>query len=69
MMAPPASNSSSAAAALTVVQDPREAEYPSMPETALRNVDIDYVVPLNMMAALLDEITRGPVPEGKSTIP
>ena len=51
------------------MQDPTEAEYPSMPETALRNVDVDYVVPLDMMAPLLDEITRGTVPEGKTTIP
>lgn len=54
---------------IAVVQDPHEAEYPSMPETALRNVDIDYVVPLDMMAALLDEITRGPVPESRIAIP
>jgi two-component system chemotaxis response regulator CheB len=43
---------------IAVVQDPYEAEYPSMPETALRNVDVDYVVPLNMMGPLLDEITQ-----------
>lgn len=54
---------------LAVVQDPEEAEYPSMPETALRNVDIDYVVPLRQMGPLLDELTRGVVPEAKATIP
>ena len=42
---------------ITIVQDPTEAEYPSMPETRpCSNVDIDYVVPLrDMMGSLLDE--------------
>ena len=30
---------------------PHDAEYPSMPETALRNVAVDYVVPLSQMGA------------------
>jgi len=38
---------------IAVVQDPREAQFPSMPESALRNVPIDYVVPLDEMGALL----------------
>ena len=54
---------------IAVVQDPAEAEYASMPETALRNVDVDYVVPLDMMAPLLDEITRGPAPKHQTPIP
>lgn len=54
---------------VAIVQDPHEAEYPSMPETALRNVDVDYVVPLALMGPLLDEITRGTVPEQKIDIP
>ncbi|GAA3962541.1 chemotaxis protein CheB [Hymenobacter antarcticus] len=54
---------------VTIVQDPHEAEYPSMPETALRNVDIDYVVPLAMMGPLLEEITHGAVPQAQAPIP
>ncbi|MBO2012676.1 chemotaxis protein CheB [Hymenobacter negativus] len=54
---------------IAVVQDPHEAEFPSMPETALRNVDVDYVVPLNMMGPLLDEITRGTSSRHQSSIP
>ena len=54
---------------VAVVQDPHGAEYPSMPETALRNVDIDYVVPLAQMGLLLDEITRNPIPIGTISIP
>jgi two-component system chemotaxis response regulator CheB len=41
------------AGGLTVVQDPAEAEFAGMPESALRQVDIDYVVPLAEMGPLL----------------
>lgn len=41
-----------------VVQDPADAEFSSMPESALRNVDIDYSVPLSEMGALLVELTQ-----------
>ncbi|RZK56828.1 MAG: chemotaxis protein CheB, partial [Hymenobacter sp.] len=54
---------------VAVVQDPREAEFPSMPETALRAVNVDYVVPLRLMGPLLDEIVRGTVPEAPGGIP
>jgi two-component system chemotaxis response regulator CheB len=40
-----------------VVQDPDDAEFPSMPDTALRNVEVDYVVPLSHIGALLQEMT------------
>jgi two-component system chemotaxis response regulator CheB len=43
-----------------VVQDPSDAEFASMPESALRNVDIDYSVPLADMGALLVELTQRP---------
>ncbi|UOQ52122.1 chemotaxis protein CheB [Hymenobacter cellulosivorans] len=46
---------------LTVVQDPHEAEFPSMPESALSNVDIDYVVPLKEMGFLLTRLARMPL--------
>ncbi len=54
---------------VTIVQDPLEAEHPSMPASALRHVDIDFVVPLAIMGSLLDEIMRGVVPERKGEIP
>ena len=38
---------------VAVVQDPADAEYASMPESALRHVAVDYVVPLEQMGALL----------------
>jgi len=41
---------------LALVQDPADAEYPSMPESALRNVDVDDVLPLARMGARLEEL-------------
>ncbi|RPD47858.1 chemotaxis protein CheB [Hymenobacter sediminis] len=45
-----------------VVQDPADAEYPSMPESALRNVEVDYVLPLDMMGRVLTELVGVPTP-------
>jgi two-component system chemotaxis response regulator CheB len=41
---------------LAVVQDPADAEFSSMPESALRAVAIDYVAPLDAMGALLVQL-------------
>jgi len=38
---------------VAVVQDPAEADYPGMPASAVRNVDIDYVLPLAEIAGVL----------------
>jgi len=38
---------------LAVVQDPNDAEVPSMPESAIRQVDVDHVVPVGEIAELL----------------
>jgi two-component system chemotaxis response regulator CheB len=45
---------------LAVVQDPDDAAVSSMPKSALRHVDVDYVVPIERMAALLSELARRP---------
>ena len=42
-----------------VVQDPADAEFPSMPESALRYVPVDYVVPVASMGPLLREMVLG----------
>ena len=57
---------------VAVVQDPAEAEYPSMPESALRHVNVDYAVPLDLMGPLLLELvtpTHQHSPPTKMEIP
>jgi two-component system chemotaxis response regulator CheB len=44
----------------TVVQDPRDAEYPDMPRNALELVEADHVVPVRDLAATLVRIARQP---------
>jgi two-component system chemotaxis response regulator CheB len=38
---------------ICIVQDPADADYPAMPQSALNKVDIDYCVPLAEMGELL----------------
>ena len=45
-----------------IVQDPRDAEVPSMPLSATRAVAVDYVVPLVDLAPLLTRLCHEPVP-------
>jgi two-component system chemotaxis response regulator CheB len=45
---------------LTVVQDPGDALYPSMPRSALEHVQVDYCVPLAEMGQLLTQLSRQP---------
>lgn len=53
---------------IAIVQDPRDAEYSSMPESALRNVAVDYVTPLDQMGALLHQLVHQTPPDS-TTIP
>jgi two-component system chemotaxis response regulator CheB len=46
---------------LAVVQDPAEAEAPTMPAAALANVDVDYCVPAAGIAPLLTEFAGSEV--------
>jgi two-component system chemotaxis response regulator CheB len=43
---------------LAIVQDPADAEIPSMPESALREVAVDYSVPVSEMADLLVRLSK-----------
>ena len=53
---------------VAVVQDPHDATFPSMPESALRNVSVDHCVALAEMPALLTRLVGEPVP-GKGEEP
>ncbi len=43
----------------TVVQDPKEAAYPSMPQSAIRGLNVQYILRLAEMAPLLSRLTMG----------
>lgn len=50
---------------IAVVQDPREAEYPGMPGSALRYAAIDHVLTLDGISDFLARAPQLPVPEGR----
>lgn len=54
---------------MTVVQDPRGAAFPEMPQTALDQVAPDHVVNLQHMPALLDSLVHQPTGEPGATPP
>lgn len=45
---------------LAVVQDPEDAEVPSMPQSAIREVAVDYKVPVAEMGSLLTRLCTAP---------
>lgn len=53
---------------LAIVQDPTDAEVPSMPESAMREVEIDYKVPMAEMAELLVRLSQEKVMETSQTV-
>jgi two-component system chemotaxis response regulator CheB len=46
---------------VTIVQDPADADYPSMPASALYNVDVDHVAPLADIPGLLVDLCSQPL--------
>jgi two-component system chemotaxis response regulator CheB len=42
---------------IAIVQDPQDAEFSSMPESALREVDVDHSIPVSEMPVLLTRLT------------
>jgi two-component system chemotaxis response regulator CheB len=47
-----------------VVQDPEDALYPGMPESAIGHAHVDHVLPVAGMSALLTELAHEPVRQG-----
>jgi two-component system chemotaxis response regulator CheB len=45
---------------ITVVQDPKEAAYPEMPQSAINNLEVEHCVPVAEMGRLLERLTREP---------
>ena len=54
---------------VAVVQDPNDALYRGMPSSALRNVDVDYCVPLKEIGPLLTQIAGEPVEVAPHSVP
>jgi two-component system, chemotaxis family, protein-glutamate methylesterase/glutaminase len=48
---------------MTIVQDPFEAPFPSMPMSVLQEIKVDYSLPLREIAPLLNILTREVAPE------
>jgi two-component system, chemotaxis family, protein-glutamate methylesterase/glutaminase len=53
---------------ITVVQDPKEATYPEMPQSAMNNSKVDHCVLIAEMGGLLEKLTHEP-PGEKKPIP
>src|SRR5215213_5112597 len=53
---------------VAVVQDPSDAEIPSMPQNALREVEVDHVVPVSGMADLLVRLSREQLAETSEVV-
>jgi two-component system chemotaxis response regulator CheB len=52
---------------VAMVQSPDEAPFPSMPQNAIRQVSVDYTLPIADMPQILDRLTREVLPEAEKT--
>jgi two-component system chemotaxis response regulator CheB len=48
---------------IAIVQDPRDASVPSMPQSALHHVNVDYCLPVAEMAPLLTQLVKSSAQE------
>jgi two-component system, chemotaxis family, protein-glutamate methylesterase/glutaminase len=51
---------------IAIVQDPRDTEWPSMPQSALNHVDVDHSVPATQIGSLLQQIVMPPRRDAKA---
>ncbi|GAB4044221.1 chemotaxis protein CheB [Spirosoma jeollabukense] len=54
---------------LGIIQEPKEAMYPSMPDNVLEYVDVDYIVSVSEMAELLQKLIQETVPDKPQLAP
>jgi two-component system chemotaxis response regulator CheB len=54
---------------LVIAQDPEDAAFPDMPASAIEHTDVDHVVPLKEISALLDQLVRQPAPPAPMRLP
>jgi len=54
---------------LALVQDPEDADYPDMPASARRHVDVDACVPATALASRLQELVGAPLPSRQVSTP
>jgi two-component system chemotaxis response regulator CheB len=55
---------------ITIVQDPAEAPFPSMPLSVMKRMKVDYSMPLSDIAPLLNKLSDQPTdPEGRYPVP
>ncbi len=52
---------------MCVVQDPNDALYPGMPQSAIDNVDVDDIVPIAQMGNTLFQLSQTPIPDEVET--
>src|SRR6266446_3757140 len=52
-----------------IVQDPADAMFPSMPQSALHHVKVDYSVPLALIPTLLTDLTRQRPRRAETAVP
>lgn len=53
---------------VAIVQDPKEAAAPDMPLNAMRNVEVDYCLPVAEIPPLLMQLARGEAGENESAV-
>jgi two-component system chemotaxis response regulator CheB len=48
---------------ITIIQDPKDSDFPNMPLNVLEYVKVDYALPASYMGALLNKLTKGQAPK------